>query len=251
MVLDGVVNPEAGGATSSTDQADGVDDVVAAMDAACTADSACPLAASGGLVASYDELARRLEAGEVRGNGVGPTQLAYAAFFATYDRTTWPTLWAAVATGLAGDLAGVADLAGAYTRLVPYTPFAIISCLDGTHPRGYEAWQEAAARFAEKSPRFGLVLANELLPCAYWPDASYVPRTVRAAGAPPILVIGSTGDAATPYVSAVEVSRALDSGRLLTVDIDGHVAIGDSACAVDRATRYLIDLAVPERGARC
>ena len=37
----------------------------------------------------------------------------------------------------------------------------------------------------------------------------------------------------------------LADGRLLTVDLDGHVAIGDSACATEAATRYLVDLAPP------
>jgi pimeloyl-ACP methyl ester carboxylesterase len=251
LVLDGVVDPRAGGATTSTDQAEGVERVVDAMDAACAADPACPLTAGGGLLAAYDELARRIEGGQTAGRGVGPTQLAYAAFYATYDRGTWPVLWQAVADGLAGDLSGVAELAASYTGLVPYAPFAIVTCLDGAHPRGYAEWQESADRFAARSARFGPVLANELLPCAFWPEASYRPRSIEAEGAPPILVIGSTGDAATPYESAVDVSEALDSGALLTVEIDGHVALGDSPCATERATRYLVDLAVPEPGARC
>jgi pimeloyl-ACP methyl ester carboxylesterase len=251
LVLDGVVDPRGGGATTSTEQADGVERVVGAMADACAGDPACPLTSQGGLLAAYDELARRVESGRVGGAGVGPTQLAYAVFYATYDRGTWPVLWRAVAAGLGGDLSGVADLAASYTGLVPYAPFALVTCLDGAHPRGYAEWQESVARFAARSARFGAVLANELLPCAFWPEGSHEARAVEAVGAPPILVIGSTGDAATPYESAVEVSETLASGALLTVEIDGHVALGDSPCATARTTRYLVDLAVPEPGARC
>lgn len=57
--------------------------------------------------------------------------------------------------------------------------------------------------------------------------------------------------AATPYESAVDVAHSLTSGALLTVDLEGHVALGDSDCADERATRYLVDLIVPEPGARC
>ena len=185
------------------------------------------------------------------GRGVGPTQLAYAAFYSTYDSGTWPRLWDAVARGVGGDLGGVAELAADYSGLVPYPPFALITCLDSDHAEGYEAWEVSGATVAARSARFGTVLANELLPCAYWPQGTYEPREVVAQGAPPILVIGSTGDAATPYESAVTVAEHLDSGALLTVEIDGHVAIGDSACATERATRYLVELAVPEPGARC
>ncbi len=132
-----------------------------------------------------------------------------------------------------------------------YAPFAIVTCLDGAHAVGYAAWQTESERFARASPRFGRVLANELLPCAFWPAATYTPGVVDAEGAPPILVIGSTGDAATPYEAAVRVAANLVDGALLTVELSGHVALGDSACATERATRYLVDLAVPEAGARC
>ena len=38
---------------------------------------------------------------------------------------------------------------------------------------------------------------------------------------------------------------------LLTVELDGHVAIGDSDCADAAITRYLVDLTVPAAGTRC
>jgi hypothetical protein len=64
-------------------------------------------------------------------------------------------------------------------------------------------------------------------------------------------VVGSTGDAATPYSTAVSVARQLDLGVLLTVELDGHVAIGDSDCAGAAITRYLVDLVLPAGGDRC
>jgi pimeloyl-ACP methyl ester carboxylesterase len=256
LVLDGVVSPSrSGGATGSIEQAGGVEAVFDAMTAACRDDPACPVTDDGGLEEAYDELGRRIERGAVGGvgssRGVGPTQLAYAAFWATYDEATWPALWRAIDEGLAGDLSEIADLAASYTRLVAYAPFAIVSCLDGSHPAGYDAWQRTSAAFVERSPRFGRILANELLPCAFWPPGTYEPAPVDAAGAPPILVVGSTGDAATPYDTAVSVARQLESGVLLTVELDGHIAIGDSECAEAAITRYLVDLVLPERGARC
>ena len=252
LVLDGVVSPGmADGASGSVEQTVGVQRAFDAIASACTASASCPLQDDGGLVAAYDELARRIEAGEVHGDDVGPTQLTYAAFWATYDQATWPLLWDAVEQGLAGDLAGVAALAGSFTRLVEYAPFAIVSCLDGRHPTGYDEWQESADDLVDRSPRFGRVLSNELLPCAFWPAATLEPAPVDAEGAPPILVVGSTGDAATPYATAVAVADALDSGALLTVELDGHVAIDDSDCADAAVTRYLVDLTVPAHGTRC
>jgi len=251
LVLDGVVDPATGGEVVSREQLEAIDAVFAAMDASCAADPACPLSAAGGLLAGYDELNRRLEDGAGRGSGVGPTQLAYAAFFATYGSEHWPRLWAAVETGLRGDLSGIAAMARSFTGLVEYAPFALVTCLDGPHPEGFDAWQAEADELAVESPRFGRSVSNELLPCAWWPPSRYAPHRVVAPGSPPVLVIGSTGDAATPFEQAAGVAHSLASGALLTVDIDGHVALGASACATEAATRYLVDLAVPAPAARC
>jgi pimeloyl-ACP methyl ester carboxylesterase len=251
MVLDGVIDPAAQPDVTAEKQVQAIDKTFTAIDAACAADPECPVLGAGGVLAAYDELARRLDAGEVAGAGVGPTQLAYAAFSATYGSERWPLLWRALASGLAGDLRGVADMAGWFTGLVAYAPFALITCLDAPHPTGFDAWQRAADHAERASPRFGRIAANELLPCAFWPDATMKPRLIRARQAPPILVIGSTGDAATPLAQAERVAADLHRAALLTVELAGHIALGDSDCASDAATRYLVDLVTPAPGARC
>ncbi len=250
LVLDGVVDPAAAGDVTAAAQVEAIDESVDAMHAACAADPACPVRDSG-LLAAYDELARRLDAGEVGAPGIGPTQLAYAAFSATYGEERWPLLWRAVAAGLAGDVGGVAEMADWFTSLVEYTPFALVSCLDAPHPLGFAAWHRAAEQTAAGSPRFGRIASNELLPCAFWPQATYEPHRVTAADGPPVLVIGSTGDAATPIDQARHVARDLESAALLTVDLAGHIALGDSACATSTTTRFLVDLALPGPDARC
>jgi pimeloyl-ACP methyl ester carboxylesterase len=251
MVLDGVADPEEGGGVTSLEQVEALEDTFTAIAAGCEADPTCPLTVRGGLAITYDELARRLEDGAGTSVGVGPTQLTHAAFLATYGEEHWPDLWHAVDEGLDGDLSGVAAMAESFTSLVAYAPFAIVSCLDSPHPEGPETWRRDARRAARVSPRFGAVLANELLPCAYWPESRGQPHEVRAPGTPPILVLGSTGDVATPFEQARRVARELEDGVLLTIDQVGHVALGASDCAAEVATRYLVDLAVPAPGTRC
>jgi pimeloyl-ACP methyl ester carboxylesterase len=251
LVLDGVVEPSASGDTAAEAQVEAIEDTMTAVDAACAADPACPLSGAGGVLTAYDELAARIEGGAVAGHGVGATQLAYAVFSATYGTDRWPLLWQALADGLAGDLSGVADMAGWFTSLVSYPLFALVSCLDAPHPTGFDAWQRSGDRSEAASARFGRIAANELLPCAYWPPATFEPHRVVAAGTPPVLVIGSTGDAATPFQQAQAVAADLADGHLLTVDIEGHVALGDSACATEAATRYLVDLIPPPPGTHC
>ena len=86
-------------------------------------------------------------------------------------------------------------------------------------------------RPAPVSPRFGGRSANELLPCATWPVRPVAaPAAITAPGAPPILVVGNTGDPATPYDNAVDVADQLSSGVLVTADIDGHTAYGIDRC---------------------
>ena len=69
-----------------------------------------------------------------------------------------------------------------------------------------------------------------------------------ASAAPPILVVGTTGDPATPYDWAVELADFLDTGVLYTVVGEGHTAYGSIDCAADAVNAYLIDLELPPEG---
>jgi len=65
----------------------------------------------------------------------------------------------------------------------------------------------------------------------------------------PVLLITTTHDPATSYEAAVALSRELARGRLLTVDGYGHGS--KSACTDRYLVRYLINVILPPRGARC
>ena len=71
-------------------------------------------------------------------------------------------------------------------------------------------------------------------------------RLVRIS--PPVLVISTVGDPATPYESGVAVADHLATGVLLTYEGDGHtIAFGGSGCIDDAVVRYLVDLDPPGR----
>ena len=70
-------------------------------------------------------------------------------------------------------------------------------------------------------------------------------------GAPPIMVVGTTGDPATPYEYAQSMARALGSGVLVTLDGEGHLAYGQSACVKSQVDAYLLRDQVPRDGTRC
>jgi len=104
------------------------------------------------------------------------------------------------------------------------------------------------------APDFGPLFAWGGLTCAVWPipaAAKRVPAPVHAPGAPPILVVGTTGDPATPYAWARSLAAQLDWGVLLTrVSVD-HVAIFYSGCVRGWDDAYLVDLRTPPPGTVC
>ena len=72
----------------------------------------------------------------------------------------------------------------------------------------YTKW---AKELEASAPHFAQMIAYNDLPCAFWPvPAERTPEAVSAKGAPPIVVVGSTGDPATPYAWAVALSKELD-----------------------------------------
>ncbi len=58
--------------------------------------------------------------------------------------------------------------------------------------------------------------------CAFWPvPATSTPHTASAPGLPPVLVISTTGDPATPYQAGVDLAKQL-GGALLTFNGTQH-----------------------------
>jgi pimeloyl-ACP methyl ester carboxylesterase len=88
--------------------------------------------------------------------------------------------------------------------------------------------------------------------CAFWPvPPTSEPHAVSAPGLPPVLVISSTGDPATPYQAGVDLAKQL-GGALLTFKGTQHtVAFQGEQCVDDYVAAYLVDLKLPPEGATC
>lgn len=252
MVLDGVVDPSLGFTDFLMGQIDGFDASFDRNAAACAADRrTCGV---DDLAAAYDQVKEQVERQplDADGTAVGPAELATAAIYTGYLTDGWERLGPALATALDGDGSRLGSLAAAYHDLGGYGAYAGVVCTDTPPPATPAEWQAFSDSARARSPRFGGSVANELLPCASWPFRSdAVPAAVTARDAPPILVVGNTGDPATPLSNAQAVADRLRSGVLLTVDMSGHTAYGSDACATDVIERYLLELEVPADGARC
>ncbi|MGK5556533.1 alpha/beta hydrolase [Actinomadura kijaniata] len=131
--------------------------------------------------------------------------------------------------------------------------FASITCADTTKRYTVEDVREALPRFTRASPLFGASQAWGLLDCAGWPfrgDESG--RRVRAPEAAPSLVIGNTGDPATPYEEAPALARQMGSAVLLTLRGEGHGAYATkNLCVRTRVNGYLLNGTVPPNGTTC
>jgi pimeloyl-ACP methyl ester carboxylesterase len=253
IVLDGVVDPAQPLTDLLRDQTTGFDTVIDEAFAQCPSGAeGCP---DGGAAAAYDRLAAQVEQEPIPASGggtLGPAELARGVILAGYDEEYWPFLYDGLAAAEDGDASILVQLSDAYDELTEFTPYQAVSCLDSINPTGADAWATFAAELDALSPRFGAVVANEMLPCAFWPVASRpVTGEVRAAGSPPILVVGTTGDAATPLEQAERVAATLDDGHLLVYEGDAHTAYGRDDCIDDAVHDYLLDGVLPPEGTRC
>ncbi|GAA1393622.1 alpha/beta hydrolase [Kitasatospora putterlickiae] len=266
MVLDGAMDPSLDSLAGNRTQAGGFETAWTAFAQDCATHEDCPLGRTGqqagerltALFAAIDanplptaDGTRRLSEAQAT---TGVIQAMYADFL-------WPQLRTALADARAGDGTGLLKLSDAYygreaDGSYPNLMFAnmAVNCLDLPAPfTGPDDAARAVPEFERTSPRFGRDMAWMALTCTYWPvPATGAPHTVRAAGATPIVVVGTTRDPATPYSWARSLAGQLESGRLLTYDGDGHTAYGrHDACLDGAVNRYLLAGEAPENGTRC
>ncbi len=260
-VLDGAVDPAAGYIEGGLQQAAGFEQQLSAFLADCSGDPDCEFHNFGDAEAAFDELMASLDTNPlvVDPDRTPVTQgVAYTAVAqAMYSQFLWPSLESALADAQNGDGSGLLDLYDEYfqrrgdgTYGNELEAFLAISCLDDPGPKTVEGVNDYVDDFREVAPRLGDSFAYGYF-CALWPIDAATPVEVTGAGAGPIVVIGTTGDAATPLSSTKAMADALEDGRLVIVTADQHTGYGVNRCVVDIVDEYLIDLIPPEDGTRC
>jgi pimeloyl-ACP methyl ester carboxylesterase len=173
-------------------------------------------------------------------------------------KQAWPTLLEALASGIAGNGATLLqasnflldrDANGHYGSM--FFALQAISCLDSDHDLGVidadRVWKEDEV----KAPIFGKYFGPQY-GCALWPVRPARQLEIKGSGAKPVLVIGGTGDNATPYQQSVSMAQQLAAGVLVTYEGEGHGTFGGKSACVDRiVVAYLVDGTVPTDGVRC
>jgi pimeloyl-ACP methyl ester carboxylesterase len=263
MVLDGAGDPSITPAEDSYNQVVGFETALNAFLADCAADPGCAFNSGGDPGAALDALLDQLDLQPAAGDGdldVGPGVAWLGIASALYNESSWPVLAGALAAAQAGDGSTLLEFSAFITgRIGPgsYTDEVeqriAILCVDFQRMT-YDEKVALQQRLAVDAPRFGepgVGPAGD--PCDFWPVPSLeMPRRITAPESPPILVVGNTGDPATPYQQAVSLAEQLSQGVLLTLQADSHTAYGGRSFCIDSTVdRYLIDLVPPDDGLTC
>ncbi|WP_436738811.1 alpha/beta hydrolase [Streptomyces sp. BBFR102] len=182
---------------------------------------------------------------------------------ALYSELSWPRLTEALDQAERGSGTALLLLADSYNDRDKQGRYGTqghaqraISCADDPGRPTAEEVRKLLPEFRAISPVFGEFLGWDAAGwCHEWPvDGAAEPPGVEAKGAPPVLVVGTTGDPATPYEGARRLADGLGRsvGVLLTHRGEGHGAYGSGSDCVDRTVdAYLLDATVPKEGKEC
>ncbi|MET9185893.1 alpha/beta hydrolase [Streptomyces tendae] len=271
LVLDGAMDPSLPARRLNLEQTEGFETAFQSFAKDCVRQPDCPLGDKNtapdqvgkNLKSFFDDLdAKPLPAGDADGRKLTESLATTGVIAAMYDEGAWQQLRESLTSAIKEkDGAGLLILSdsyyereadGGYSNLMFAN--AAVNCLD--LPAAFSSPDEvrdALPEFEKASPVFGEGLAWSSLNCAYWPvKPTGEPHRIEAAGATPIVVVGTTRDPATPYRWAEALSDQLASGHLLTYEGDGHTAYGRGSTCIDSAINtYLLRGTAPEDGKRC
>jgi len=261
LVLDGVLDPSLQPNDLLYAQLVGFEQNLQAFLADCRARKACAFAQTGDPGIKLTALMQRIDTNPMP---VGSRQLTrglavIGVLLPLYNQSDWPYLDSALTQADKGDGSLLLQFADEYlgrgadgTYSNETDANVSINCLDRPVPTDIASYDALGAKFAAASPFFGPAFQYSNLVCAYWPvKPTGTAGPLSADGAPPILLVGGTGDPATPYAWAQSVNKQISGSILLTRQGNGHTSYNSSVCAQDAEDAYLINLTLPAAGTVC
>lgn len=264
MVLDGAVDPNKDPVEEVVAQGKGFQEAFDDFVTWCLDQQDCPFTSASSANADYQALVRPLAESPIDVGDGRP--LSYEdATTGTVQALYSEQLWDHLQTGLnelqqhRGDtLMMLADLYlerstdGEYTTT--QDAFVAIRCVDDPRVTDPAKVAEVNERYKAAAPFLddGNPPSTARDSCAFWPVPNTgQPHLPQVEGVPPILVISTTGDPATPYQAGVSLAKALN-GALLTFEATQHtVFLQGNSCVDEAGTDYLTDGTLPSEGTRC
>ncbi len=244
IVLDGSIDPAAGEANTAADPGgrtytaqdfDGTTNIFLHL---CDSTPTCPagpdstrvlnsvLRDVGSLPTNYFKGATKLTTDDIR-------QLLTTSM---YSIEYWPLLASALGDAKQGD-------ASTFAALISYLAFGYPANMSARPESNYTQIAVTCADFAERDAGFF---------CHPFPPTQEpIPAIATAKGAPPMVIIGTKGDPATPYQNSAKMATALGNSVSLTWEGAGHTAFFESACISDLVTAYFVKLTEPPANVDC
>jgi pimeloyl-ACP methyl ester carboxylesterase len=260
MVLDGAIDPKQSVIEGSETQAKGFERAFTNFTNWCKATpDRCPIAPDARKVVTDAIASAQTNPIQARD---GRTVTSGWVFLAVVSSLYTESGWVALATSMSqlqrGDARGVLQLADQYAKREPDGSYSnmfdanlSVNCADAEDVPSVDEIRRLQTEWRTKYPMFGAPLATGLLPCTLW-DGERDPYPVGpAVNAPPIVVVGTTGDPATPYENTADLASMLGVGRVLTWEGEGHTAYPSTPCIAKAVDAYLINLTSPQEGLRC
>lgn len=249
-VLDGAVDPDSDYMQGGLDQAKGFNTEFEKYLADCSADTTCSFHNNGDAEGAFKTLIAKLDSNPlvVSSDRAKVNQaVAYTAVAqAMYSSSLWPDLSEALAAAQKGSGAGLLKLYDDYYQRAQdgsygneLEAFNAISCLDDPGPKTVEEMDSFIPSFKKTAPLLWPLFTSGY-GCVFWPTKPDLRVRITGAGAGPIVVVGTTGDAATPLVGTRNMAATLEDGRLIVVTDDRHTGYGSNNCVVDAVDEYLI-----------
>jgi pimeloyl-ACP methyl ester carboxylesterase len=246
VVLDGAVDPTVSNFQQTLTQAVSFDQAFSSFARDCTTRKNCSL--PGGKSEAIAEMqklfgqsAKKPLPTKSSTRTLGETMMVLGTASAMYDSDTgWPKLRNAIKEAQNGYGDKFLELADEYTGRrsdgrYPNNEFdsgAVIDCLDVEEPRTIAQIQSDAKLFAGQAPLFGPYLAYGGLTCKYFGQSEQV-KIAPTKTTSPIVVIGTTGDPATPYEWAQGLNKLLTNSVLVSLTGEGHTGQGQGNACVD------------------
>jgi len=265
MVLDGALDPNQDEVESLVAQGAGFGKAFGEFASWCAGQQNCALGQDpAGATKAFQDLVRPLIKNPVLladGRKLTFDDATLGAIQALYSQQLWQPLNSGLnelKRGVGTTLMALADQynerdgSGHYSNT--QDAFTAIRCVDDPRVTDKAKILAAENQYDQVAPFLddGVQNGAPLDACAFWPvPNTSQPHEPKVAGLPPVLVISTTNDPATPYQAGVNLAKAMN-GALLTFEGTQHtIFLQGNACVDDVGTQYLLDGTVPAEGKRC
>ncbi|MEO5994982.1 MAG: alpha/beta hydrolase [Arthrobacter sp.] len=265
MVLDGAMDPSLSFEDLTSGQAKAFEKAIRAYVTDCLDNSGCPL--SGTPDQAIGQIQDIIKGVEVNPRAAKDGRVVNASMFVSgfilpfYNDDNWPALTQALGSAIKGDMTPMLRLAdfgadrepdGSYSSNSAFA-FNAINCLDYPMAADTASMRAEEQKLRELSPTLGSYFAYGGTSCADWPYQNIrTPAPVEYTGSTDIVVVGTTGDPATPVEWAGSLRKQLGTASLLTWKGEGHTAYGRSNdCIGNAVDGYFVDGKTPADNMVC